>query len=169
MKSLMSCILLSKTPPPLIPSLFPPSFLSPSSPSSGEDDRFCSGNVNLDKPVLRRFKDGFLRSLVATQREKKRQSKNLSKRSCFDDVITPSLQPNDEGSKNTPSSPQASDSNGHSDPQEDPGQRPVSTLSNDKKFLLDMLFSKSSSAPPTADTTEEEVESHFLPGEKHFA
>ncbi|KAK1874883.1 FH1/FH2 domain containing protein 3 [Dissostichus eleginoides] len=123
-----------------------------------------SENVNLDKPVLRRFGDGFLRSLVATQWEKKRRSKNLSKLSCSDDVITPSLQPNDEGSKNTPSSPQASDSNGHSDPQEDPGQRPVSTLSNDKKFLLDMLFSKSSSAPPTADTTEEEEESHFLPG-----
>ncbi|KAK5909091.1 hypothetical protein CgunFtcFv8_017094 [Champsocephalus gunnari] len=92
--------------------------------------------------------DGFLRSLLATQREKKRRSKNLSKLSCFDDVITPSLQPNAEGSKNTPSSPQASDSNGHSDPQEDPGQRSISTLSNDKKFLLDMLFSKSSSAPP---------------------
>ncbi|KAK5873487.1 hypothetical protein PBY51_018523 [Eleginops maclovinus] len=146
---------------------------NPSSPSSGEADRFCSEdcNVNLDKPVLRRFEDGFLRSLVATQWEKKRRSKRLS---SSDDVITPNLQPADEGSRSPPLSPPAaaSGTNGHSDPQDDPVPLRVSTLSNDKKFLLDMLFSRSSSSPPlsppaaTADTTEEEEEeeSHFLPG-----
>lgn len=47
-------------------------------------------------------------------------------------------------------------------------RRQRSTLSNDKKFLMDMLFSKTSAAAPlspatTPNTTEEE--GNFLPGE----
>lgn len=50
-----------------------------------------------------------------------------------------------------------------------PVQRQCSTLSNDRKFLLDMLYSKTSSTAPLSptaaapDTTEEE--GSFLPGE----
>ncbi|XP_037619125.1 FH1/FH2 domain-containing protein 3 isoform X1 [Sebastes umbrosus] len=140
-------------------------------------------NVNVDKPVLRRFADTFLRSLAATQWEKKRRSKQLSQSrlSSSDDVITPSLQPADEGEGEGGSvpSPQltrqiSTSSNGRSDSQNDPAappalQRQTSTLSNDKKFLLDMLYSKTSCTaplnPPAAaapDTTEEE--GTFLPG-----
>lgn len=45
-------------------------------------------------------RDTFLRSLAATQWEKKRRSKHLSQSrlSSSDDVITPSLQPAEEGS-----------------------------------------------------------------------
>lgn len=48
-------------------------------------------------------------------------------------------------------------------------QRQCSTLSNDRKFLLDMLYSRTSAAVPpsptaaTPDTTEEEVS--FVSGE----
>ncbi|XP_070712606.1 FH1/FH2 domain-containing protein 1 [Pempheris klunzingeri] len=124
----------------------------------------CSSDcsVNLDKPVLRRFEDTFLRSLAATQREKKRRSKHLSQ-STSDDVITTSLQPAEEGG-----------GDGGGVQTEDLSrqavtvQRQCSTLSNDKKFLLDMLYSKSSGTAPlsptaaAADTTEEE--GTFLPG-----
>ncbi|KAG7239585.1 hypothetical protein INR49_028737 [Caranx melampygus] len=118
-------------------------------------------NVNLDKPVLKRFEGNFLRSLAATQWEKKRRSKHLNQArlSSCDDVITPGPQPAAEegGASPTPEpphhTPSSSDSNGHSDSHKEPAvsvQRQCSTLSNDKKFLLDMLYSK------TPDTTEEE-------------
>ncbi|KAM8761758.1 FH1/FH2 domain-containing protein 1 isoform 3-T3 [Acanthopagrus schlegelii] len=150
--------------------------------NSGEaKEVFCSDdcNVNLDKPVLRRFEDTFLRSLAATQWEKKRRSKHLSQSrlSSSDDVITPSLQPAEEGSSVPAEEPSVSTSssletNGLSDSQNEPAaaavQRQCSTLSNDRKFLLDMLYSKTSSAAPLSptaaapDTTEEE--GSFLPG-----
>ncbi|XP_073320910.1 FH1/FH2 domain-containing protein 1 isoform X3 [Pagrus major] len=146
------------------------------------EEVFCSDdcNVNLDKPVLRRFEDTFLRSLAATQWEKKRRSKHLSQSrlSSSDDVITPSLPPAEEGSSVPPEEPSVStssslDTNGPSDSQNEPAaaapvQRQCSTLSNDRKFLLDMLYSKTSTTAPLSptaaapDTTEEE--SSFLPG-----
>lgn len=53
-------------------------------------------------------------------------------------------------------------------------QRQCSTLSDDKKFLLDMLYSKTSTTVPLSptaaaapDTTEEE--GNFLPGERAAA
>ncbi|XP_044214509.1 FH1/FH2 domain-containing protein 3-like isoform X2 [Thunnus albacares] len=141
-------------------------------------------NVNLDKPVLRMFEDNFLRSLAAQQWEKKRRSKNLGqpKLSSADDVITPIPQPAEGrgggggggGDGGVPAGgerpPHGSDTNGHSDSQNDTAtsvQRQRSTLSNDKKFLLDMLYSKNSAAAPLSpstaapDTTEEE--GNFLP------
>ncbi|XP_073320909.1 FH1/FH2 domain-containing protein 1 isoform X2 [Pagrus major] len=126
------------------------------------------------------FKDTFLRSLAATQWEKKRRSKHLSQSrlSSSDDVITPSLPPAEEGSSVPPEEPSVStssslDTNGPSDSQNEPAaaapvQRQCSTLSNDRKFLLDMLYSKTSTTAPLSptaaapDTTEEE--SSFLPG-----
>ncbi|KAM7015937.1 FH1/FH2 domain-containing protein 1 isoform 2-T2 [Tautogolabrus adspersus] len=137
--------------------------------------------LNPEQPVKTEtktsFKDTFLRSLAATQWEKKRRSKHLSqsRQSTSDDVITPSPQPaegrgGEESSRQVPTS-SSFDTNGHSDSQNDPAssmQRQCSTLSDDKKFLLDMLYSKtSSSAPlsPTAaapDTNEEE--GSFQPG-----
>ncbi|XP_071345997.1 FH1/FH2 domain-containing protein 1 isoform X2 [Trachinotus anak] len=120
-------------------------------------------NVNQDKPVLKKFQGTFLRSLAATQWEKKRRSKHLSQSrlSPSDDVITPSPQPAAEEGRGVldiePSrhASSSSDTNGLSDAQNDPTvsvQRQCSTLSNDKKFLLDMLYSKTA-AP---NTTEEE-------------
>ncbi|XP_027137007.1 FH1/FH2 domain-containing protein 3 isoform X3 [Larimichthys crocea] len=135
-----------------------------------------NSDVNLDKPVLRKFEDAFLRSLAVTQWEKKRRSKHLSQSrlSSSDDVITPSLQPAEEGGGGGGSSEAAasSDSNGHADSSHNdpaPMQRQCSTLSNDRKFLLDMLYSKTSTTAPLSptaaappDTTEEE--GSFLPG-----
>ncbi|XP_059210690.1 FH1/FH2 domain-containing protein 1 isoform X2 [Centropristis striata] len=143
--------------------------------NSGEEDQpFCSDdcNVNQDKPVLRKFQDTFLRSLAATQWEKKRRSKDLSKArlSLSDDVMTPNLQPAEQGSSDPPEqlSRQVSssvDTNGHSDSQNahaPPVQRQCSTLSNDRRFLLDMLYSKTPSSS-TAATTDTSEEGHFLP------
>ncbi|XP_054869460.1 FH1/FH2 domain-containing protein 1 isoform X5 [Amphiprion ocellaris] len=151
--------------------------------NSGEEDQvFCPDDcsVNLDKPVLRKFQDTFLRSLAATQWEKKRKSKHLgqSRLSTADDVITPKPQPTEEEEEGGPealghgSTSSGLDSNGLSDSQNEsvlPVQRQCSTLSNDKKFLLDMLYSKTSAAPQsptTPDTTEEGGGGgSFLPGE----
>ncbi|XP_051795720.1 FH1/FH2 domain-containing protein 1 isoform X2 [Acanthochromis polyacanthus] len=151
--------------------------------NSGEEDQvFCPEDcsVNLDKPVLRKFQGTFLRSLAATQWEKKRKSKHLSQSqlSTADDVISPSPQPTEEEGGGAEaaghgSTSGSSDSNGLSDSQNEsvfPVQRQCSTLSNDKKFLLDMLYSKTPAAPlspTTPDTTEEEAGGggSFLPGE----
>ncbi|CAB1454808.1 unnamed protein product [Pleuronectes platessa] len=105
------------------------------------------------------FKGNFLRSLAATQWEKKRRSKHLSQSrlSSSDDIITPSFRPaagrrRGEGPQSPSSS---SDANGHSDSQNDPDasvQRPCSTLSNDKKFVLDMLYSKTAASVPLSPT-----------------
>ncbi|XP_047436931.1 FH1/FH2 domain-containing protein 1 isoform X2 [Mugil cephalus] len=136
--------------------------------SSGEEDQvFCSGDsdVNQDKPVLRKFRGNFLRSLEATQAGKKRRSKNLTqaKFSSFDDVTTTSPQPTpeDEETSHHGSTSSSLDTEKHSNSQNAPAapvQHQCSTLSNDTKFLLDMLYSK------TPNTTEEE-EGSLLPGE----
>ncbi|KAM3877450.1 FH1/FH2 domain-containing protein 1 [Diretmus argenteus] len=135
-------------------------------------------HVNQDKPVLKRFEDTFLRSLAATQWEKKRRSKRLDTPSLSDDIIAPRTLPAEdssvltEGRVSRGSSPPPStlETEEHSDSQNDPApsvQRQCSTLSNDRRFLLDMLYSKTSttvplSSPPATDTTEELVD--FLPG-----
>ncbi|CAK6984693.1 FH1/FH2 domain-containing protein 1-like isoform X4, partial [Scomber scombrus] len=127
------------------------------------------------------FKDTFLRSLAAQQWEKKRRSKNLGQSKLpSDDVITSTPQHAESGGGGSAAAerpherpPHAvsagNDTNGHSEAQNDPAsgvQRQCSTLSNDKKFLLDMLYSKTTAAPlspssSAADTTEEEAA--FLP------
>ncbi|XP_036950164.1 FH1/FH2 domain-containing protein 1 isoform X7 [Acanthopagrus latus] len=155
---------------------------TPISPSASSD--LSSSQSNSEQLGSRTenktsFKDTFLRSLAATQWEKKRRSKHLSQSrlSSSDDVITPSLQPAEEGSSVPAEEPSVSTSssletNGLSDSQNEPAaaavQRQCSTLSNDRKFLLDMLYSKTSSTAPLSptaaapDTTEEE--GSFLPG-----
>ncbi|KAM9860786.1 FH1/FH2 domain-containing protein 1 [Aulostomus maculatus] len=120
------------------------------------------------------FKDTFLRSLAATQWEKKKRSKHLSKSRPFpsDDVVTPTPQLVEEGSGSSylgggelPPPGLSSSCSDHNDPAA--MQRQCSTLSNDKKFLMDMLYSKTSSPAPVSpttppDTTEEGGK--FLPG-----
>ncbi|XP_067348275.1 FH1/FH2 domain-containing protein 1 isoform X3 [Channa argus] len=138
-------------------------------------------SVNVDKPVLRKFEGTFLQRLAATQWEKKRRSKNLSQArlSSSDDIITPSPQPTTEEGGNVPAEQQtypgehSSASSGlhpigDSDSHNDPTllvQRPCGTLSSNTKFVMDMLYSKTSSSlplSPTAaarDTNEEESNS----------
>ncbi|XP_025764109.1 FH1/FH2 domain-containing protein 1 isoform X5 [Oreochromis niloticus] len=124
-------------------------------------------NVNQDKPVLRKFQGTFLRNLAAQQWQKKRRTKDLSeiKLPSFDDAVTPTLeQTADEGAAEVPSrhgsTSSSLETNGHSDSQDDPAApvRQGSTLSNDTKFRLDMLYSKTGPMSPSAaaDTNEEE-------------
>uniref|UniRef100_A0A665WVS8 Formin homology 2 domain containing 1 n=1 Tax=Echeneis naucrates TaxID=173247 RepID=A0A665WVS8_ECHNA len=128
-------------------------------PSSSDVSLQMSDQSN--KTENKTFRGTFLRSLAATQWEKRR-SKQLSQSrlSSSDDIITPSPQPAVEEGGVIPATeppchgPSSCDSNGCADSQNDPVasvQRQCSTLSNDKKFLLDMLYSKTA-----ADTTEEE-------------
>ncbi|CAI5646345.1 unnamed protein product [Oreochromis niloticus] len=124
-------------------------------------------NVNQDKPVLRKFQGTFLRNLAAQQWQKKRRTKDLGeiKLPSFDDAVTPTLeQTADEGAAEVPSrhgsTSSSLETNGHSDSQDDPAApvRQGSTLSNDTKFRLDMLYSKTGPMSPSApaDTNEEE-------------
>ncbi|XP_029934203.1 FH1/FH2 domain-containing protein 1 isoform X3 [Myripristis murdjan] len=159
--------------------------------NTGETDLpFCPDdyNVNLDKPVLRRFEDTFLRNLAATQWEKRRRSKHQDTPSSHDEINAPHPQPVEdnsdliESSRNSCSMTKGSEgqisrgsaspnstleTEGQSESQNDPAsiQWQCSTLSNDRKFLLDMLYSKSSSAVPlpTATNTIAE-ERNVLPG-----
>ncbi|XP_055088504.1 FH1/FH2 domain-containing protein 1 isoform X3 [Periophthalmus magnuspinnatus] len=121
-------------------------------------------NVNQDKPIFKMFKDNFLRNLAATQWEKRRRSKHQRPRlASTDDFVTSNPPTKEEASnvtteEHTPQSPtsRSSDTNGHTDSQNEtaaPNQRPVSTLSEDKKFVLNMLYSKTS--PDPLNSTEE--------------
>ncbi|XP_076003063.1 FH1/FH2 domain-containing protein 1 isoform X2 [Genypterus blacodes] len=148
--------------------------------NSEEDYVFlCSDecNVNQDRPVLRKFQGTFLRNLAATQWEKRRRSKHQDPRllSSSDDVTAPPLQPAEDTLPAEGPTSSSLDSEGQSDPQNEPApsfQRQCSTLSDDRKFLLDMLYAKSSTAVPLSptltatpvpmDTTEEQGK--FLPG-----
>ncbi|XP_068446833.1 FH1/FH2 domain-containing protein 1 [Clinocottus analis] len=148
------------------------------SKTSCEDPPSCSSSSDLSQQELlsnktetkTSFKDTFLRSLAATQWEKKRRSKRLSQArlSSCDDIISPSLQPAEEGGS-APLSPSR-----HADSQNDPAPRQSTTLTPDKKFLLDMLYSKTSSpaplSPPPAAAahTNKEEEARFLPGGRVF-
>ncbi|XP_047219368.1 FH1/FH2 domain-containing protein 1 isoform X3 [Girardinichthys multiradiatus] len=127
-------------------------------------------DVNLNKPVLRKLQGAFLRSLAATQWEKKRRSKHLtqSQLPISDDVITPSPHTASEPSESTASGHPASASGSldtNSNSQNDPAvpvQRQCSTLSDEKMFVLDMIYSNSSATVPQSPTgavpgtTEEE-------------
>ncbi|KAK2854353.1 hypothetical protein Q5P01_007014 [Channa striata] len=152
--------------------------------NSGEDDQlFCPDDcsVNTDKPVLRRFADTFLQRLAAAQWEKKRRSKHLSQArlSSCDDLIPPKTQPTADEGSDVPAEEQTChgehlsgrdkssgpDPSGHFDSHSDLSpsvQRPCGTLSRNKKFLMDMLYSKTSSSVPLSptaaapDTNEEE-------------
>ncbi|XP_039867411.1 FH1/FH2 domain-containing protein 1 isoform X6 [Simochromis diagramma] len=144
--------------------------------NSGEDEElFCpvDCNVNQDKPVLRKFEDTFLRILAAQQWQRKRKTKDLSeiKLPSLDDAVTSTLEGTaDEGAAEVPSRHDSTSSsletNGHSDSQDDPAalvQRQGSTLSNDTKFMLDMLYSKTGPMSPSAAADTNEEERSFVP------
>ncbi|KAM8894250.1 FH1/FH2 domain-containing protein 1 isoform 2-T2 [Spinachia spinachia] len=127
-------------------------------------------NVNPDKPVLRKLEKPFLRTLAATQWEKKRRSKHLSpcRLSSSDDAIPPegSSVPTEERPRQLSTS-RSLDTNRNSHSQNEQAsafQQP----NTDKKFTLDMYSKTSSSGPvsPSAiaapNPTEEAA--HFLPG-----
>lgn len=146
----------------------------PAAHSAASPEPSSSGQQSPQEPPQNKsegktsFKDNFLRSLAATQWEKRRKSKNRRSRlSTGDDLITASPQPTEETSggkteDRTPQSPtsRVPDTNGHTESQNDTAgssQRQCSTLSDDKKFVLNMLYSKSSSGSlsPTEPSAEE--------------
>ncbi|XP_030017953.1 FH1/FH2 domain-containing protein 1 isoform X2 [Sphaeramia orbicularis] len=145
-----------------------PSAAGSSSPSEPSHTHFTAEAPSNKTETKTSFKDHFLRNLAATQWEKRRRSKhqNLPRVSSSDDVIAPSPQPvDDRGSVSTEGqTSRGLDTIGHAESQNEtapPIQRQCSTLSNDRKFLLDMLYSKTStttplSPAPAPDTTEEE-------------
>ncbi|XP_019216903.1 FH1/FH2 domain-containing protein 1 isoform X7 [Oreochromis niloticus] len=142
------------------------------SPSSPDLSLRENSQSNLQQPDNKtdpktKAKGTFLRNLAAQQWQKKRRTKDLSeiKLPSFDDAVTPTLeQTADEGAAEVPSrhgsTSSSLETNGHSDSQDDPAApvRQGSTLSNDTKFRLDMLYSKTGPMSPSAaaDTNEEE-------------
>ncbi|XP_040920553.1 FH1/FH2 domain-containing protein 1 isoform X2 [Toxotes jaculatrix] len=145
------------------PQLNPEQLSNKSETKAGFSSDDC--NVTQDKPVLKKFEGTFLRSLAATQWDKRKRSIHLnqSRLSPSDDIITPSPHPTSEEHGGVPAAEpshhesSSSDTNGHSDSQKDPAasvQRQCSTLSNDKKFLLDMLYSKTAAAGPVSPTAD---------------
>ncbi|CAI5646349.1 unnamed protein product [Oreochromis niloticus] len=141
------------------------------SPSSPDLSLRENSQSNLQQPDNKtdpktKAKGTFLRNLAAQQWQKKRRTKDLGeiKLPSFDDAVTPTLeQTADEGAAEVPSrhgsTSSSLETNGHSDSQDDPAPvRQGSTLSNDTKFRLDMLYSKTGPMSPSApaDTNEEE-------------
>ncbi|CAI5646346.1 unnamed protein product [Oreochromis niloticus] len=142
------------------------------SPSSPDLSLRENSQSNLQQPDNKtdpktKAKGTFLRNLAAQQWQKKRRTKDLGeiKLPSFDDAVTPTLeQTADEGAAEVPSrhgsTSSSLETNGHSDSQDDPAApvRQGSTLSNDTKFRLDMLYSKTGPMSPSApaDTNEEE-------------
>ncbi|XP_031599576.1 FH1/FH2 domain-containing protein 1 isoform X5 [Oreochromis aureus] len=142
------------------------------SPSSPDLSLRENSQSNLQQPDNKtdpktKAKGTFLRNLAAQQWQKKRRTKDLSeiKLPSFDDAVTPTLERTaDEGAAEVPSrhgsTSSSLETNGHSDSQDDPAAsvRQGSTLSNDTKFRLDMLYSKTGPMSPSAaaDTNEEE-------------
>ncbi|XP_029109423.1 FH1/FH2 domain-containing protein 1-like isoform X2 [Scleropages formosus] len=114
-------------------------------------------NVKSDKPVLKKFEDTFLSNLVATELEKRRKQP------------FPGPTPDEPKPQKEDFSPEP---NTYSDPteksvtsltpagrtlqQQDSVTEICSTLSNDKKFMLDMLYARS--APETMNKLENQEE-----------
>uniref|UniRef100_A0A8C1YVF6 Formin homology 2 domain containing 1 n=1 Tax=Cyprinus carpio TaxID=7962 RepID=A0A8C1YVF6_CYPCA len=134
-------------------------------------DSVCPESVNRDLPVLRNYEDNFLRSLAASQWEKKRKSyerPSLSESVASADVeaSTEAEQPvsssTTAGSVSGPESQgvnltrhtleQPEDTTAAHNEAEGGLQRQGSaaeqhnTLSNDRKFMLDMLYSKNNTS-----------------------
>ncbi|XP_042616210.1 FH1/FH2 domain-containing protein 1-like isoform X4 [Cyprinus carpio] len=157
-----------------------PSQTAPEQPSRTEGkrvfkqhqaDSVCPESVNRDLPVLRNYEDNFLRSLAASQWEKKRKSyerPSLSESVASADVeaSTEAEQPvsssTTAGSVSGPESQgvnltrhtleQPEDTTAAHNEAEGGLQRQGSaaeqhnTLSNDRKFMLDMLYSKNNTS-----------------------
>ncbi|XP_039867413.1 FH1/FH2 domain-containing protein 1 isoform X8 [Simochromis diagramma] len=151
----------------------PPS--PPSSPDLSLRENSQSNLQQLDNKTepKTKTKDTFLRILAAQQWQRKRKTKDLSeiKLPSLDDAVTSTLEGTaDEGAAEVPSRHDSTSSsletNGHSDSQDDPAalvQRQGSTLSNDTKFMLDMLYSKTGPMSPSAAADTNEEERSFVP------
>ncbi|XP_063336614.1 FH1/FH2 domain-containing protein 1 isoform X2 [Pelmatolapia mariae] len=150
------------------------------SPSSPDLSLRENSQSNLQQPDNKtdpktKAKGTFLRNLAAQQWQRKRRTKDLSeiKLPSLDDAVTPTLEGTaDEGAAEVPSRHDSTSSsletNGHSDSQDDPAasvQRQGSTLSNDTKFMLDMLYSKTGPMSPSAPADTNEEEGSFVPGD----
>ncbi|CAI5646350.1 unnamed protein product [Oreochromis niloticus] len=149
------------------------------SPSSPDLSLRENSQSNLQQPDNKtdpktKAKGTFLRNLAAQQWQKKRRTKDLGeiKLPSFDDAVTPTLeQTADEGAAEVPSrhgsTSSSLETNGHSDSQDDPAApvRQGSTLSNDTKFRLDMLYSKTGPMSPSAPADTNEEEGSVVPGD----
>ncbi|CAI5646351.1 unnamed protein product [Oreochromis niloticus] len=148
------------------------------SPSSPDLSLRENSQSNLQQPDNKtdpktKAKGTFLRNLAAQQWQKKRRTKDLGeiKLPSFDDAVTPTLeQTADEGAAEVPSrhgsTSSSLETNGHSDSQDDPAPvRQGSTLSNDTKFRLDMLYSKTGPMSPSAPADTNEEEGSVVPGD----
>ncbi|XP_014824597.1 PREDICTED: FH1/FH2 domain-containing protein 1-like isoform X2 [Poecilia mexicana] len=164
-----------------------PSNLSPPDPSQQNSDQLVRAeskprqnpedfDVNLNKPVLKKFQGTFLRSLAATNWDKKRRSKHLRdpQLSLCDDVINPCPEPSASSTPERPASTSSSlETNGPSDSRNDPAvpvQRQCSTLSDDTMLVLDMMYSNCPAAVPSSPTdaasgSAKEEEGSFASGE----
>ncbi|KAM4744737.1 FH1/FH2 domain-containing protein 1 isoform 2-T2 [Anableps anableps] len=144
------------------------------------EEVFCPEDfdVNLNKPVLKKFQGTFLRSLAATNWDRKKRSKHpiVPQQSLCDDVVTPDPEPSDGTAPERPASTSGClETNGPSDSRNDPAvpvQRQCSTLSDDTMLVLDMIYSNSSAAvplsptgAPSGTTAEEEEGGSFASGE----
>ncbi|XP_048040541.1 FH1/FH2 domain-containing protein 1 isoform X6 [Megalobrama amblycephala] len=155
-------------------------------------DSVCPETVNRDLPVLRNLEDTFLRSLAASQWEKKRKSFGLHERpSLSESVASTEAETSTEAEQPVSSS----DTTGSISGQESQGvdltrhtlEQPEdtttahneaegglqrqgstaeqhSTLSNDRKFMLDMLYSKNntSSGGLKSPSLESALEEHGI-------
>ncbi|KAK2913875.1 hypothetical protein Q8A67_002274 [Cirrhinus molitorella] len=148
-----------------------PSQTATEQPSRTEGKRaFNPETVNRDLPVLRNYEDNFLRSLAASQWEKKRKSFSANERpSLSESVASADVEPSTEAvqpvsSSTTTGSISGQESQGvnltrhtleqpedtttaHNEAEgglqrQGSAAEQHSTLSNDRKFMLDMLYSK---------------------------
>ncbi|XP_065123890.1 FH1/FH2 domain-containing protein 1 isoform X2 [Paramisgurnus dabryanus] len=172
-----------------------PSLTTAEQPSRTEGKTFSPENVNRDLPVLRNYADTFLRSLAASQFEKKRKSSLATKEKVSESVPSTDPETPSTGAEQTTVynstiagsiSGQESHSQGTNLPRhtlEQPGNTTTahndaegglqrqdsateqhSTLSNDRKFMLDMLYSKNntSSGGLKSPNLESALEDHGI-------
>ncbi|XP_056605595.1 FH1/FH2 domain-containing protein 1 isoform X4 [Triplophysa dalaica] len=157
-----------------------PSQMTAEQPSRTEEKSFrqqqadsvCLENVNRDLPVLRNYADTFLRSLAASQFEKKRKPQvgSVTESVSSTDPETSSAEAEQTVSSSTSAGSvsgqeiQSQEINLTRHTLEQPGNTPShneaeggvhrrgstteqhSTLSNDRKFMLDMLYSKNNTS-----------------------
>ncbi|XP_056605603.1 FH1/FH2 domain-containing protein 1 isoform X5 [Triplophysa dalaica] len=149
-----------------------PSQMTAEQPSRTEEKSFSLENVNRDLPVLRNYADTFLRSLAASQFEKKRKPQvgSVTESVSSTDPETSSAEAEQTVSSSTSAGSvsgqeiQSQEINLTRHTLEQPGNTPShneaeggvhrrgstteqhSTLSNDRKFMLDMLYSKNNTS-----------------------
>nr|XP_055060949.1 FH1/FH2 domain-containing protein 1 isoform X2 [Misgurnus anguillicaudatus] len=173
-----------------------PSLTTAEQPSRTEGKTFSAENVNRDLPVLKKYADTFLRSLAASQFEKKGKSslatqEKVSESVPSTDPETPSTEAEEQTTVYSSTiagsiSGQESHSQGtnltrhtleqpgntttaHNEAEggvqrQDSATEQHSTLSNDRKFMLDMLYSKNntSSGGRKSPSLESALEDHGI-------